>query len=518
VLDQIQEYNVINWNTTQFISYDVGYLQFVFMITNVNSQIVLTVRITISTSSSKVSNGEERIMREVLKNVIEALKTECDYLEIRLEENETTNIVFKGENLDQVSKKAEKGGFVRALYKGGWGEVSFNNVNNLEEYAKKAIKQAKIVGKSESRLAAVPVVQDQVKFKLKSDPRKVSFEEKIEMLKRYNDIVLNYNKVIKSSTVKYNEVFRYLTFINSEGTCIYQEQMDMGGAIMAIASDESNRQMAFTTFGSSNDFSVALGLEEEIKKSCQLAVDLLSAPKVKAGEYTVIADSELAGVFVHEAFGHLSEADGIYEDPKQQEIMKLGRELGRQVLNIYDSGLVEGCRGYLVYDDEGVKTEKTYLIKEGKLVGRLHSRQTAGIMGEKPTGNARAVSYKFPPICRMRCTCIEEGTSTFEEMLQGIKLGILACSSLGGETNGELFTFSAQYGYMIRDGKIAELVRDVNLSGNVFTTLNNIDMIGNKGIFKDGPGGCGKNMQFPLPVSEGGPYIRIQKVVVGGEE
>lgn len=457
-------------------------------------------------------------MKETLKNVMEALKSECDYLEIRLEENETSNIAFLGKKLDQVSKKAEKGGCVRALYKGGWGQVSFNDVNSIEEYVKKAIQQAKIVGKSESKLAAVPIIQDKVRLKLKGDPRKVAFEEKIEMLKKYNDIVLNYNEAIKSSSVRYNEIFRYLTFINSEGTFIYQEQMDIGGSIVAIASDESNRQMGFTSFGSSNDFNVAVGLEEEIKKSCQLAVDLLCAPKVKAGEYTVIADSELTGVFAHEAFGHLSEADGIYEDHKQQELMKIGRNLGRPILNIYDSGLAEGSRGALVYDDEGVKTEKTYLIKEGKLVGRLHSRQTAGIMGEKVTGNARAISYKFSPICRMRCTCIEEGKSTFEEMIKDIELGILACSSLGGETNGELFTFSAQYGYMIRDGKIAELVRDISLAGNVFTTLNNIDMIGNKEIVKDGSGGCGKGMQFPLPTSDGGPYIRIQNVVVGGEE
>lgn len=457
-------------------------------------------------------------MKETLKRIIETLKTECDYLEIRLEENETTNIAFLGENLDEVNKKTEKGGFVRALYKGGWGEVSFNDVNNIQQYIRRAIKQAKIVGKTQSKLATVPVIQDEIKFKLINDPRKVPFEEKIKLLKTYNEIVLNYDESIKSSIVRYHEVFKYITFINSDGTFIYQEQMDLGGAVIAISEDKTNRQRVGTSFGSSNDFGVVLGLEKDIEKSCKLAVDLLSAPKVKAGEYTIIANPNLTGVFVHEAFGHLSEADGIYEDSKQQEIMRLGRQIGRPILNIYDSGIVEGCRGYLVYDDEGVKTEKTYLIKEGKLVGRLHSRQTAGVMKEKPTGNARALSYKFPPICRMRSTCVEEGASTFEEMLKDINLGILACDSLGGQTNGELFTFSASYGYMIRNGKLEELVRDINLSGNVFTTLHNIDMIGNKEVVEDDGGGCGRNKQFPLPVSHGGPYIRIQNVVVGGDE
>lgn len=197
--------------------------------------------------------------------------------------------------------------------------------------------------------------------------------------------------------------------------------------------------------------------------------------------------------------------------------MELDKDFGRPILNIYDSGTDKGKRGYLKYDDEGVKTEKTYLIKEGKLVGRLHSRGTAGKMGEKATGNGRAINYKHSPIPRMRNTVIELGDSTFEEMLKDVSIGILANGTNGGQTNGDNFTFSASYGYMIRDGKICELVRDINLAGNVFETLRNIDMIGNEDTSHDSGGGCGKGEQFPLPVSDGGPRIRIQNVVVGGE-
>ena len=91
---------------------------------------------------------------------------------------------------------------------------------------------------------------------------------------------------------------------------------------------------------------------------------------MKGGEYTVILDPILAGTFIHEAFGHLSEGDNVYEDKNLQEVMKLGREFGGRILNVYDTGLDKGERGYLVYDDEGVPTEKTYLIREGKLVGQ----------------------------------------------------------------------------------------------------------------------------------------------------
>ena len=71
--------------------------------------------------------------------------------------------------------------------------------------------------------------------------------------------------------------------------------------------------------------------------------------------------------------------------------------------------------------------------------------------------------------------------------------------------------------YMIRNGKIAEMVKDVILAGNLFETLMNIDAIGNDFQWQGTAGGCGKGNQFPLPVAMGAPHIRIQNVVIGGE-
>lgn len=457
-------------------------------------------------------------MKELLKRVIENGKKECDYLEIRLEENEQLQIIYSGKLLEEASKRMEKGGFVRALYKGGWGEVSFNNLEDIEEYVNTAIKQAKIVGKGESKFARVPVVTDSIELELIKDPREMSFEDKVNMFKKYNDIVLEYNENIKSSGIRYLEKFTYLTFANSDGSYIYQEKMDLSGAVSAIAFKDGNTQTASTGFGSTNDLGVVLDIEVKIKGACQIAVDLLSAQKVKAGQYPVIVNANMTGLFIHEAFGHLSEADDYTDNAALKELMTLGKEIANTNFNVYDSGTVKGTRGYLYYDDEGVKTEKTYLIRDGKLCGRLHSRESAAKMGETPTGSARALSYKFPPICRMRTTSVEAGDASLEDMLRGVELGLIAYNSKGGQTDGEMFTFSAQYAFMIRKGKIAELVRDINLTGNVFITLKNIDMLGNEEILHDGPGGCGKGSQHPLPVTFGGPFMRIQNVIVGGDK
>jgi TldD protein len=79
-----------------------------------------------------------------------------------------------------------------------------------------------------------------------------------------------------------------------------------------------------------------------------------------------------------------------------------------------------------------------------------------------------------------------------------------------------MFTFSAGEAYMIRNGKIAETIRPVVLTGNVFNTLKNIDAIG-KDLDMNQGGGCGKGGQSPLPCSNGSPHIRIRHCLLGGK-
>ncbi len=458
-------------------------------------------------------------MKDTLKSIVAGVK--ADYAEIRAEDSRLTQISYKGKTLENISESADFGGCVRVLVRGGWGFVSFNRLDELERKMNQAVEQATLISHhvdGGTKLAPVARVQDKVVVSPKMDPRKVSLKEKKEILEGYNDIVLSYDSRINTSVINYFDKFSRITLVTSEGTCIEQEKLDLGGGVVAVANDGEETQMGRFSFGSSDDFGVLLGKEERVKQACRTAVDMLDAESVKGGEYTVIVDPLLAGVFAHEAFGHLSEGDNVYEDANLQKLMQLGETYGSDILNIYDTGRDTGYRGYLKYDDEGVPTEKTYLIKKGKLVGRLHSRETAGVMGEKPTGNARAISYRFAPICRMRNTCIESGETGFEDMLKDIKLGVYAKDSYGGQTSGEIFTFSAGEAHMIREGKMAELVKNVTLSGNVFRTLRNIDMIGNDFRIEDSGGGCGKGGQMPLPVSHGSPHIRIRKVIVGGRK
>lgn len=456
-------------------------------------------------------------MRERLT---EALKAhDVEYADIRVEDTLNTQVNFEGPDLDSIGSSRTVGGIVRALFKGGWGYATFNDLDDLPKRVREACATARLVGSGSTHFAPSDPVVDTIKAHLIKDFRQVPLAEKKALVEEYNRIVTGYHKNIQSSVARYADSFKKVWYANSEGTYIEEERPNLSLLVGAIAREGDLVQMAFETGGGADGYQSVEGFHEKARAAAQKAVDLLSAPPVTGGKYTVITDPILTGVFTHEAFGHLSESDFVYENPQMQEIMTLGKRFGSDGLNILDDGSLPGGLGTQRYDDEGVPMRKNYLIKDGILVGRLHSRETAAKMGEPLSGNARAVHFHHPPIVRMTNTYLDQGSTPFAEMIRDIDLGVYAVRANGGQTAMEMFTFSAAYGYMIRNGQVAELVRDVMLTGNVFETLMHIDRIGDDLTWEpNGPGGCGKGEQYPLRVGLGGPHIRIQNCVVGGQQ
>ena len=455
-------------------------------------------------------------MREIFEKALKNKKNSADYIEIRMEKKETTTIHFQGANLEKINCSQQIGGNVRALVKGGWGFVSFNRFDDLEEKVREAIEVASLIGKGESKLAEVLPVVEIINRELDKDFRQVSLREKKDLMENYNNIIMKSSPLIQSSNVAYTDRFSTIYFANSEGSYIQQEKPFLSASFTAMAREGDNVQTANESVGSTKGFAIMGRISDKVQSAASRAVNLLKAQPVEGGEYTVILDQTLGGVFIHEAFGHLSEADFLYEDERMSGLMKLGKKFGSPKLNVVDDGSIPDLLGSAKYDDEGVRTKKNYLIKDGILAGRLHSRETAAKMKEEPTGNARALSYRFKPIVRMTNTYVENGDTPFKDLLSGIKKGIYAKDCYGGMTSFEMFTFSAGEGFMIRDGKIDEPVKDVVLSGNLFATLLNIEGVGNDLMMIESGGGCGKGGQGPLPVSFGSPHLRIKKVVVGG--
>ncbi|NJM73216.1 MAG: TldD/PmbA family protein [Scytonema sp. RU_4_4] len=455
--------------------------------------------------------------RNLLFDLLKRYSSRVDYLMIRLEEAEGTDILLRGDKVESLSEGIYIGGQIRACHKGGWGFSSFNQLATISDRIEEAIAAAKIVGDEETILSEVDIVQEVCVLPLTgTDPRHISLTKKKELCDRYTGLLRSVDSRITTTSVRYGDIAQKVILATSEGTFIEQSWVDMEMRFAATAKNGETVQTGRETTGSRKAFEDLLTLDEQVKDAAQRAVAALSLPSVKGNTYTVVIDPILSGLFVHEAFGHLSEADMAYENPNLLEVMTIGRRFGPEELQIFDGAAPQGHRGSYFYDDEGTPATTTQLIEDGILIGRLHSRETAGKLEEAPTGNARCLNYHFPPIVRMTNTWIERGKTPVADLFSGIKEGVYARNWLGGMTNGEMFTFSAGEAWMIRNGKIAEPVKDVTLSGNVFQTLADIEAIGDD-FYWDESGGCGKGGQNGLPVGCGGPSLRIRDVVVGGE-
>ncbi|MEA5619559.1 TldD/PmbA family protein [Cronbergia sp. UHCC 0137] len=456
-------------------------------------------------------------IQNLLSDLIARYSSRVDYLMIRLEEAEGTDIFLRGEKVETLTEGISIGGHIRTCYKGGWGLSSFNQLATIEDRIEEAIAAARLVGDEETILADVTPVQAICKLPLTgTDPRLVPLKQKQELCDRYTEILKSVDPRITTTSVRYGDIAQRVIIATSEGTLIEQSWVDMEMRFAATARNGDTVQTGRETTGSRKAYQDLTNLDAQVQGAAQRAVAALSLPPVKGNTYTVVIDPILTGLFVHEAFGHLSEADMAYENPDLLEVMTIGRRFGPPELQIFDGAAPEGHRGSYFYDDEGTPATTTQLIKDGILEGRLHSRETAGKLNAAPTGNARCLNYHFSPIVRMTNTWIERGKTPVADLITGIKEGVYARNWLGGMTNGEMFTFSAGEAWMIRNGQISESVRDVTLSGNVFQTLADIEAIGDD-FYWDESGGCGKGGQNGLPVGCGGPSLRIRDVVVGGE-
>ena len=318
-------------------------------------------------------------------------------------------------------------------------------------------------------MAPIAPITDQVCAELPIDFRAIPLSDKQALIAGYNDLLLNFDPRIESTYVAYTDAFITTWYANTEGAFIYQERPLIDLHFAAVAREGDNVQRGYKSLALACGYEAALDRSELARSAARLAVEQLSAQVVKAGRYTVVLDPIMAGLFTHEAFGHLSEADFIAENPDARALMTLGRQFGPRNLNIYDDGSVPRLRGSVAYDDEGVPAQKTWLMREGVLVGRLHSRETAGQMNECPTGNARATSYRYAPQVRMTNTAIAPSDGgSLHDLIKDIELGVYACDWAGGETLLEDFTFVAKHGYMIRHGELAEPLRSMTLDGQCF--------------------------------------------------
>lgn len=447
-------------------------------------------------------------------NEFKAYMPKEGFSDLRYQTFELTSIKGNQREIDAVSVVKKTGGNVRVLTGGGFGTFCFTDLNDIEEaFTKARIASDLIMGTKV--LSALEVNHDHVVIDTKHDPRQVSIDKKKELIQGYIDQVMSHSEIVALET-EYYEQFTDTLILNSAGTEVRQEELICGLNFRMTAKRGNVSQVNRLSFGGTTDFSILYDQQQAVEDRVNLCIALLDAEPVVGGNYDVILDSDVSGLFIHEAFGHLSESDNLLSNPALANTMTLGTVFACEELSVIDDPLLKGHPGSYTYDHEGTLAKRTVLIDKGKLSGRLHSLESASQMSETATGHSRAKHFGFTPIVRMGNIYIDQGRSSMEEMIQSIDNGLYLFGSAGGQTSGDTFTFAVQGAYKIEQGRLTTLVRDLALTGHLFTTLKQIEMIGDQVSFSR-VGGCGKGGQILIQSGKGSAPIKIKQMGIGGK-
>jgi TldD protein len=439
----------------------------------------------------------------------------ADFTDIRLERSWVSTIARRGVRHEGASTGVDQGGCVRVLNHGhGWGLASFTDLEDLSA----AVERAQAMSRSIALPDPIPWVEalaheDDVQADLDGDVREVPLEDKYALVARLGEDLLGTDRRIGASKVAYRDEVTEYCYGNSEGTLITQLRPEFTLSVAVWAREGGTEERALASVGRRRGWDTVQGVPEALLEAARTAVELLGASRVREGRYPVVLDPKMAGVLIHETIGHMCEADT--EDGDETRLLPLGHHLGRECLTVVDDGHATGLRGSLPYDDEGTPTRRTVLVQHGVVVGHLHTRETASRMGEAPTGNGRALSYRHEPIVRMTNTGLVQGSGTLQDLLEGIDEGVYAMDAVAGRRHGEDCSYTAGYGRMIRNGQLAEVVKGVTVSGNVFELLGSIDAVAEDFAWNESGGGCRKAGQGPLSVAEGAPHVRLASAAVG---
>ncbi|MCD6308674.1 MAG: hypothetical protein J7M24_06735, partial [Candidatus Latescibacteria bacterium] len=201
-------------------------------------------------------------MDELMKMAIDSL--EVDYAEIRMERSETTSLIYMGPVLETVGTVYTLGGCVRVCHRGGWGFAAFNRPEDARESARQAILSAALTSAGSSHIAPAEPVVAAVRNPVSVDPSDVPLEEKRNLLKRYNDIMLKSAGIVTTQSV-YRDVKKTVHIVTSEGADIEQEKIYTGARFVAIARDGTNVQRGHRTVGDRTGFDSVENADDEVE-------------------------------------------------------------------------------------------------------------------------------------------------------------------------------------------------------------------------------------------------------------
>ncbi len=458
------------------------------------------------------------LSKEQVKKILStSLEKGGEFADIFFEYRISSSITLEEDIVKSTSENILFGLGVRVINGIQTGYAHTNDLR-FEQILKTARTAGAIANDSTSKIKIAnldTILHNNRFYSLESNLTESEIDYKISLVRRAYDSAINMNYVSKVMASLSDEI-QYVAIANSEGELVFDTRPQARMVVVATAEKNGVKNTGTANTGGrigKNYFEEVVKPETIGEKAANEAITLLSAKNAPVGEQIVVLSKDQSGVMIHEAVGHPLEAD---KNWRKSSIMwdKFNQLVANDIVTIYDDATIDGYRGSLNIDDEGIPTENVMLIEKGKLIGYLNDRLSAKIMSHKLNGHGRRESYHHPPIPRMNNTILAQGDKDPQEIIESVKKGFYAVTYQGGMVNDTgKFTFSVNLGYMIENGKLTYPVKNATLIGTNVQILREVSMIGDDmGFFL---GTCGKSGQS-VPVTCGTPTLKIDKMTVGG--
>lgn len=457
----------------------------------------------------------KKLAIEVLNKMLE---TGADYSEIFFEDSVGNSITIENGKVSTSSTGITSGVGLRILKEnrcvyGYTSDLSRKGLLTLAESLNKSF-----VGKRILTVEHLDLIKAPNRNPIKKSYKSLTQNEKIALIREGTDAI---EELKDSRIVRYigsfGSNYRFVAIYNSKGKWFKKETEFARLAYSVVVADENGMETGFEGPGCQDDisyFKEKVHPKESALKAVNTALLMLKAKECPSGKMPVVIGNGWGGVLFHEACGHPLEASAVSRG-LSCFAGKEGEMIASPIVTAVDDSTIPNAWGSIDIDDEGNLGTKRVLIKDGKLVNFMIDDFNGRRMGKEGNGSCRRQNYKYCPTSRMSNTYIDNGKSNPEDIIKATKLGLYAVSFNGGSvdsTTGE-FNFGCSEAYIIRDGKIAELVKGATLIGKGEDILKKIDMVGNDLALAQGMCGAASGS---IRTNVGQPTIRVSEILVGG--
>jgi len=437
-----------------------------------------------------------------------------------------------------VDADRRPGGFgVRVIHSGVWGFASSpivteDEIRRITRMAVEVARASAIAKKTDVRLAPVPAYVENYITPVAKNPMSVSQTDKQAWAQAVVDkasAVQGVTAVNVSATCSYE--WRY--FASSEGSFIEQELFNTSPnmSVTARVGDVTKTRnypgvsgMAGWEIIDECDFlTSAERVASEAVENCS------AKPLGSSGLRDLILSPSHAALTIHEIIAHATELDRVvgyeanYAGTSFVKLSDVGKlKYGSKHLNVYADKTSRGL-GSTGFDDDGVKTMKWDIIREGTLVGLQTNRETAHYMGENfSRGCTFGNSWRDYPFLRMPNIQLEPGPEnapTREQMIADVRNGVMIDGR--GSYSIDQQRYNGQFGghvfWEIKNGKITRMVTDVTYNAITTEFWANLDATtGPKEWQMFGTGGDAKGQPTQTnAISHGSPWLLIRNIMTG---